>query len=77
VFQTHDSADGKEKKGAQKLLVTSGEDVKLVGTCIYFFRITNDKEVLDKFMDRVSCSILSIASKFRLSRGKGLRVISR
>ena len=74
MFQTHDSADGKEKKGAQKLLVTSGEDVKLVGTCIYFFRITNDKEVLDKFMDRVSCSI---ASKFRLSRGKGLRVISR
>ena len=53
-----ENADGKEKKGSQKLIVTSGEDIRLVGSCIYFFRISNEKELIDKFMDRVSIANL-------------------
>ena len=53
-----ENADGKEKKGSQKLIVTSGEDIRLVGSCIYFFRISNEKELIDKFMDRVSTANL-------------------
>ncbi|KAL5262750.1 hypothetical protein ACHWQZ_G008223 [Mnemiopsis leidyi] len=52
VFRMPENADGKEKKGSQKLIVTSGEDIRLVGSCIYFFRISNEKELIDKFMDR-------------------------
>ena len=58
VFQMPENADGKEKKGSQKLIVTSGEDIRLVGSCIYFFRISNEKELIDKFMDRVSTANL-------------------
>ena len=54
MFQMPENGDGKEKKGSQKLTVTSGEDVQLVGACIYFFRINNEKELQEKFMDRVS-----------------------
>jgi hypothetical protein len=63
VFQLPDNADGKEKKGSQKLVVTSGEDIQLVGSCIYFFRINNEKELHEKFMDRVSGYLFLIHSR--------------
>ena len=50
VFQQLDDEDPKDKK---KLIITSGSDVPLCGTCIYFLRIDNDKEVLEKNMDNI------------------------
>ena len=54
MFQVQDQGDGKEKKGALKLVVTSGDDVPLCGACMYFFRLSNEKDLTDKIIDKVS-----------------------
>ena len=46
------SEEGKEKKTSPKLLVTSGLDIELRGSLIYFFRTETDKAMLEKMMER-------------------------
>lgn len=55
IFDQIDNTDTKEKKSSHKLLLTSGDEMPLFGTCIYFVKLNDEKPLDDnKAMDRVS-----------------------